>query len=143
MYVLDGLSQARMCARCQGALTPGAAFCGACGLATPAESETEGRAISEQPKFSQDDDPSRRHVLSTGETVLIELISWIPLINLIAWLVWMLGSGSGVQRARIAQSKLIVSCVLLAGTAAAIGILALLVNNGVLETLPLPTLEWP
>ena len=74
--------------------------------------------------------------------MLIELISWLPPVNLIAWLVWMLRPAC-VQRARIAQAKLIVSCILLAGVSAVILLMAALISGGVLETLPLPSLEWP
>lgn len=150
MYSLPNvpLPVSRRCTRCRCELTAEAIFCGACGQAVPPV--TPAPAVSETDAldvilagWEESGERERERPLRTGEIVLIELVSWLPLINLIAWLIWMFYPGKNAQRARIAQSKLIVGCVLLVGAAAVMGIMAALVDSGVLESLPLPSLEWP
>jgi hypothetical protein len=74
--------------------------------------------------------------IRTSDFVFMELVGWIPILNLVVYLVWMFSSHSSRMKARYAKAKLIVMLILFLGVTITLTILLLLVSSGQISHLP-------
>jgi heme/copper-type cytochrome/quinol oxidase subunit 1 len=130
-----------ICSHCEKELSESARFCNSCGypvLLPAPEPEYAPPRSAAQPQFSP-----RTRPLTTAQAVLIELISWLPLVNIIVLLVWASARGENINRARIASAKLVCIFIVLLASTIVLAALALLVYFGVITSSPFPVLIWP
>lgn len=102
-----------ICPNCNATNEPGTRFCVACGARlneesrpTPPPQQAQYAAPAPSPMPTNAQQGAMHPPLSTGQFMLMELLSRIPLVNLIMYIIWAAGSGDNLNRKNWAKSKL-------------------------------------
>lgn len=99
-----------------------------------AETRTPFRTAGDEIAGQRQEQPLR-----TGELVMMEILSYVPILNIVLFFIWMFQSGHP-GRARLAQAKLLVTVTVFAVVVLILTVVLLMARYGMLDSVP--SIRW-
>lgn len=96
----------RLCKKCGGAVKKEDTFCMHCGM--PLEKEGPAGAVYEK---IEKQDGNKAEVLSMGDYLLMLILLAIPVVNIIACIIWIVGENGNPNRRNFAKAWLIITVI--------------------------------
>jgi len=96
----------RLCKKCGGAVKKEDTFCMHCGM--PLEKEEPAGAVYEK---TEKQEGNKAEVLSMGDYLLMLILLAIPVVNIIACILWIIGRNGNPNRRNFAKAWLIITVI--------------------------------